>query len=82
MDASWSVTDPAGGETHYGYDAGGNRTSATLPNGTRSAWLYDDRDRVTRAEHRRADGTVLGSYDYTLTPPAGASASPRTAAAR
>ena len=61
-----TVRDPAGGETQFAYDAAGNRISAALPNGTRTTYGYDDRDRLTAVEHLRADDTVIGSHAYTL----------------
>jgi YD repeat-containing protein len=63
-----TVTDAQGGETRYTYDAVGNRTGLVYPNGTRAGYTYDRRNRVTAITHRKADGTVLAGFTYTLGP--------------
>jgi RHS repeat-associated protein len=62
------VTDPDGAETATTYDAAGNRHTQTQPAGTVTTYTYDSLHRLTGLENRKADGTVLTSYSYTLGP--------------
>jgi YD repeat-containing protein len=57
------VTHPEGWVLGYTYDAAGNRATGTLPNGTSTAWTYDQRNRVTKVEHRKGTTNVV-TYTY------------------
>jgi len=61
-----TVNDPAIGVASYAYDAAGNRTSLTQQNGAITEYTYDSRHRLTQLRNRRADGSVISSYLYTL----------------
>ncbi len=52
------------GVTTFGYDAGDRLVSRELPNGVRTTWEYDLRDRVTLVEHRDSASQVLASFGY------------------
>jgi YD repeat-containing protein len=52
--------------TTFGYDAVGNRTRLTQPNGVTTTYTHDARDRLTTIESRTAAGTLLARYAYTL----------------
>ncbi len=54
-----------GQTTAYGYDAVGNRGTVTLPNGARSDYTYDLRNRLKTLLHRTATGAVLLGLTYT-----------------
>jgi len=60
-----TVTDNQGTVT-YDYDAIGRQTQVTFANGVTTNYVYDSRNRVTRIEHKKSDGTVLQSFIYTL----------------
>ncbi|MES9863930.1 MAG: putative Ig domain-containing protein [Candidatus Thiodiazotropha sp. LLP2] len=60
-----SVTDAAG-TTSYGYDAVGNRTSVSYPNGSSEVYQYNNLNRLTRKETYNGAGTLVQAYDYTL----------------
>ncbi len=60
-----SVTD-AEGTTSYGYDAVGNRTSVSYPNGSSEIYQYDTLNRLTRKETYDGTGALVAAYDYTL----------------
>ncbi|MDX2218805.1 MAG: transglutaminase domain-containing protein [Burkholderiales bacterium] len=56
-------TDPDGGITTFVYDANGNQTEVTKPNGTRTVNTFDERNRLTKIEHRRtSDNSLLQSF--------------------
>ncbi len=63
-----TVTAPGGGVTGTTYDAMGNRATLTLPNGNVTTYAYDSLNRLTLAETRMADASLLASYAYTLAP--------------
>jgi RHS repeat-associated protein len=52
------------GTTAYAYDANGNLESTTLPNQVRSAYTYDNLNRLTNLSVTR--GVTLAGYAYTL----------------
>ncbi|MCU7905887.1 MAG: tandem-95 repeat protein, partial [Candidatus Thiodiazotropha sp. (ex Epidulcina cf. delphinae)] len=60
-----SATD-ATGITSYGYDAVGNRSSISYPNGSSEVYRYDSLNRLTRKETYNGDGALIQAYDYTL----------------
>ena len=61
-----SVAD-ASGATTYGYDAeSGSLITKTLPNGLYTTYGYDADGRLTDVANRRANGSLLSSYHYTL----------------
>ncbi len=62
-----SVTD-ASGITSYGYDAVGNRTSISYPNGASQVYVYDDLNRLTSLEIYDGTGGLVKSYAHTLHP--------------
>ncbi|MCG8409240.1 MAG: putative Ig domain-containing protein [Phycisphaerales bacterium] len=65
------VIDYDGGnplETVYTYDEVGNRKTLTNPTGVVTEHFYDDLNRLTRVTIKRADGTVLSDYQYTVGP--------------
>jgi YD repeat-containing protein len=49
----------------FAYDADGNRTGITRPNGVDSTYTYDLADRLTAIDHHDSGGTIM-SFDYTL----------------
>jgi RHS repeat-associated protein len=51
--------------TRYTYDAVGNRASVALPNGVRTDYAYDLRNRLRTLFHRTATGVVLFGATYT-----------------
>ncbi|GBC60970.1 RHS repeat-associated core domain-containing pro tein [Desulfonema ishimotonii] len=62
-----TVTEPDGmSETAYTYDTVGNRKTVTCPNGTETEYFYDDLNRLEGMENRKADGTLISSYEYDL----------------
>ncbi len=52
--------------TTYAYTPAGTRASATLPNGVRSLYEYDQLSRLIRLSHLSTNGTLLASYAYRL----------------
>jgi len=60
-----SVTD-ANGITSYGYDAVGNLTSVSHPNGTSQVYSYDSLNRLTSLKTYEGSGALAEQYDYTL----------------
>lgn len=61
-----TVTDDTG-STAYAYDAVGNLASTIYPNGTTTAYAYDDLNRLVSMENT-GPGGLLSSYTYTLGP--------------
>jgi RHS repeat-associated protein len=61
-----TVTAPDGGITTYTYDAVGNRESVTYLNGVKTVYRYNSLNRLTGLVNQKADGTVISSYEYTL----------------
>lgn len=51
--------------TTYGYDAVGNRSSMTLPNGVTTTYAYDSLNRMTNLTHK-AGAALKASYSYKL----------------
>ncbi len=60
------VTAPDGKFTTYTYDAVGNRETVTYPNGNVMTYTYDDLNRLINQVNKKADGTIISSYEYTL----------------
>jgi len=56
------------GETTYSYDKLGNRDQVTYANGTYTRYNYDKLSQLTALETRKADNSLLASYQYTLLP--------------
>lgn len=54
----------APGTTTYDYDANGNLSSTLYPNAVRTAYTYDNLNRLTQLS--AAKGVTLASYTYTL----------------
>lgn len=50
--------------TVFSYDDGGRLLNRTLPNGVKSVYTYDQRDLIVSLQHKKADDTVLSSYQY------------------
>jgi RHS repeat-associated protein len=63
-----TVTDPSGGVTRYQYDQAGNLVRTGLPNGTVETRQYDDLNRLVFLKNTGPDGSVISSYQYTLSP--------------
>ena len=61
-----TVVDPLTGTTRYSYDTVGNLKTVSYPNGTRAEYSYDLLNRLTFLENRGSDGSLFGSYTYTL----------------
>lgn len=61
-----TVTDADGNKTTYGYDAVGNRTSVTHSNANITAYVYDELNRLTQMQDKRADDLIYQQFDYTL----------------
>ena len=62
-----STTD-SNGTSSYGYDAVGNRSSLSYPNGSSQTWTYDSRNHLTETKIYNADGALIQSFTYTLHP--------------
>src|SRR6185436_4703307 len=62
-----AVQDPASRRTTFGYDAQGNATTATYPNGVAASYAYDALNRLTALDYTQ-DGTTVRSFAYTLGP--------------
>lgn len=54
--------------TAYTYTSFNRRESATLPNGMRTVYGYDDNHRLTSLTHQHTNGTLTASYAYQLAP--------------
>ena len=61
-----TVRDPQGGDTTYAYDAVGNRRSVRYPNGAVTQYAYNTLNRLTLLENKKADLSLISSYEYTL----------------
>ncbi len=57
---------PGGGRTDFTYDGNGNRSRVTRANGSTSEYRHDAANRLIGLIHRRADGSVLAEFAYTL----------------
>jgi len=55
-------------ETTYEYTLAGSRAAMNLPNGVRTEYVYDSRDRLVRMTHRNASNELFASYAYDLSP--------------
>ena len=63
------VTDPLGRMYDHGYNANGSRTSLLYPNGTQTAYTYDDLNRLTQLTTTHpALGRTIQGYTLTLGP--------------
>ena len=63
------VTDPAGRAYDHGYDANGNRASIAQPNGTVTAYAYDNLNRLTQlATTVPSLSRTIQTYAFTLGP--------------
>ena len=60
-----TVTD-AQGTTTYHYDAVGRTEAVDHADGSRTAYLFDDMDRVIEVRHLAAGGALIGRERYTL----------------
>ncbi|WP_185906572.1 choice-of-anchor A family protein [Teredinibacter haidensis] len=54
------------GITGYGYDAVGNRTSISYPNGSSQIYYYDELNRLITLETYSGAGALVERYDYSL----------------
>src|SRR5213076_2885102 len=61
------VIDPEGRSIDLGYDANGNRTGLTYPNGTSTAYVYNSLNRLTDLTTTKG-ATTIQSYAFTLGP--------------
>jgi RHS repeat-associated protein len=52
--------------TIYTYDAAGNISRRTLPNGAYTDYTYDNDGRLITVEHHRQNGSLICKYKYTL----------------
>lgn len=59
-----SILNPAGELTEFSYDDGGRLREQRNHNGTYTTYAYDIANRLTAIFNRRADGTILSSYEY------------------
>jgi RHS repeat-associated protein len=59
------MTDPEGGNYHFGYDELGRRISTTYPNGMTLSTAYDAASRVLSMVYRKPNGAVIESFTYT-----------------
>jgi RHS repeat-associated protein len=60
--------DPTAFQTHYGYDADGNKTSQTLPMGEQTQWVYDADERLSQTiDPRGTAGNGALAAQYTTT---------------
>jgi RHS repeat-associated protein len=60
-----TVTDSRNRVTTMTYDGVNRLASKILPNGVKTAYVYDDLDRTISILYTKADGTVLASETYT-----------------
>ncbi|MDA8439806.1 MAG: hypothetical protein M0Z51_13235, partial [Propionibacterium sp.] len=58
-----AVTNAVNETTTYGYDAAGNLTRVTAPNGLSKTWAYDPATNRLQSEAQPESGTVSYSYD-------------------
>ncbi|SMF03440.1 RHS repeat-associated core domain-containing protein [Alteromonadaceae bacterium Bs31] len=56
----------AEGITSYAYDAVGNRSSISYPNGSSQVYRYNPLNRLTSIETYDGSGALVEQYDYTL----------------
>ena len=61
--ALYQVSEAAGTAT-YAYDANGNQTGITNPNGTTATDVYDTANRLTSITNKTSSGTTLSSFGY------------------
>ncbi|MBI4647112.1 MAG: RHS repeat protein, partial [Bacteroidia bacterium] len=61
-----SLTDWNGKTVSYAYRADGLLLTTTFPNGITCSYAYDAAGRLTGIEHKKADNTVIASYQYQL----------------
>lgn len=66
LDRLDTVTDPEGRVYDQDYDPAGNRTALTFPNGLRTDFAYDSRDRLTGLRTDKAGTGAVLSFDYRL----------------
>jgi len=59
-----STVAEAAGTATYAYDADGNQTGLTNPNGTTVADVYDAANRLTSITNKSGAGAVLSSFGY------------------
>ena len=50
----------------YTYDANGNRTSTTYPNGVVTTYEYNSINALVRQVSRDSDNNILTSFEYTI----------------
>ncbi len=62
-----SSVDPKGNTTTYGYDAAGNRTTATAADGAVTTWTYDIENRVATVVSPRGNVAGANPVDYRTT---------------
>ena len=63
LNQPYTVSEAAGTVT-YAYDANGNQTGISNPNGTVVADVYDTANRLTSITNKTSGGTVLSSFGY------------------
>lgn len=63
-----TVTDWLGHTATYGYDPAGRLVSLQNFNSTTTAYGYDDANRPVSIENKKADGSVISSYAFSLKP--------------
>ena len=61
-----TVTQQGGGLTTFGYDLAGNRDLVKRPDGSTTEYRHNAANQVEGVTHRKADGSVLAQFDYTL----------------
>ncbi|EIJ36558.1 RHS repeat-associated core domain-containing protein [Thiothrix nivea] len=61
-----AVTDWLNHKTQYSYDVTGRLTGINNANGTTTSYNYDNANRLTGLANKKADGTVINGYSYTL----------------
>jgi YD repeat-containing protein len=54
--------------TAYTYDLAGRLSTRLLPNGIKTTWTFDARDRITRLEHYNVNRSSLWRLTITGTP--------------
>ncbi len=59
------MTAPSSKTWDYDYNALGQVTAVSIPNGMTTAYTYDNRHRMTKLDHKYG-GTVLDGYTYAL----------------
>jgi RHS repeat-associated protein len=62
--AAGSINGGVPQDIAFAYDAAGQRTQVTFPNGATAAYAYDLSSQLTSITYKRADGSLIGDLQY------------------